>query len=285
MILLKILVFLLRMIGVLLLILLAALCLPVYLGVLYDENVTVDIRYLLFLHYTIDGAQVTADEDETQKEEKPPSLLKKLLTLLLGGIVWLMETVGKGVKALLSLLRRGIAFLREKYRQRFPKKPKKKKTSDEEDEDETPQQKKKQSLFGSLREQRGFWGAVKFFADLGRLLGGGMVRIYRGVAVERFTLRAAICGEDAADTAIKYGEVCCFAFPALSFLLTHARRYRQDIEIIPNFAGNGNKLSFDGVFTLYPILILAHLLGALLRFAFLQIKITIRIRQAKRKAE
>ena len=285
MILLKILVFLLRMIGALLLILLAALCLPVYLGIQYDETVTADIRYLLFLHYTVDGAQVTADEDETRREEKPPSLLKKMLTLLLGGVAWLFQTVGKGVKALLTLMRRGAAFLRGKYRQHFPKKPKKKKTSDGEDEDEEPKEKKKQSLFGSLREQRGFFGAVKFFADLGRLLGGGMVRIYRGVTVERFTLRASVCGEDAADTAIRYGEICCFAFPALSYLLTHARRYRQDIAITPNFAGDGNTIQFDGIFVLYPILILAHLLGAVLRFAFLQIRITIRIRQAQRKAE
>ncbi len=276
MILLKIIGVLLKIIGAVLLLLLLAMCIPVHLGVLYEETVIVNIKYLFF-KYTFDSASLNAEESEPETEPKKPGLIKTIFTYILGFFVWIFSLIKRLFSAIIRYGKRGIAYLKRKL---FKPKPKKKRP----DEDE-PQKKpkKKQSLFGSLREDRGFWGAIGFFVDLGKALGGGMVRIYRGVAIDRFTLRAAVCGEDAADTAIKYGEVCSAAFPALSFLLTHARRYRQDIEITPNFAGDGNKIAFDGVFVLYPILILAHLLGAVFRFLISQIKYYIKRKQNEKK--
>lgn len=274
MIILKIIGVLLKIIGIILLILLAAMCIPVHLGVLYDASVAVRIRYL-FIKYTFDGGEQNDETEPSDEPEKPPGKLKTLLLMVLGFFVWIFEAVKNGVLALIRLLKRGVAFLKKK----FGKKPKQKKT--DADGEKPKKKKEKQSLFGTLREERGFWGAVQFFVDIGKALGGAMVRIYRGMAVDKFTLRFAVAGEDAADTAIKYGEVCSAAFPALSFLLMNARRYKQDIEITPNFAGDGNKIDFDGEFVIYPILVLAHLLGAVIRFLVLQIKITLKDKKNK----
>lgn len=276
----KIIVVLLKIIGILLLILLAAMCVPVHLGVLYDESVAVRIRYW-FLKYTFDGSSEPKDETKpSDQPEKPPSKLKMALMMVLGFFVWLFEAVKNGILTLISLIKRGIAALKKKFKKN-PKSKKKKSSSDA----EKNKKKQKQSLFGTLREERGFWGAVQFFVDIGKALGGAMVRIYRGVVVNKFTLRVAIAGEDAADTAIKYGEVCSAAFPALSFLLVNARRYTQDIEINPHFSGDGNQIYFDGEFVIYPILVLAHLLGAILRFIILQVKITLKNKKNQEEKE
>ena len=265
----KIIVVLLKIIGILLLILLAAMCVPVHLGVLYEESVVVRIRYL-FVKYTFDGGEQSGGTTPSDQSENPPSKLQTALLMVAGFFVWLFETVKNGILTLIRYIKRGIAALKKKFRKNL--KPKKKKSTSD---TEKPKKKQKQSLFGTLREERGFWGAVQFFVELGKALGGAMVRIYRGVAIDKFTLRAAIAGEDAADTAIKYGEVCSAAFPALSFLLVNARRYTQDIEITPDFGGDGMPITFDGEFVIYPILVLVHLLGAVLKFIVLQIKITL----------
>lgn len=280
MIILKIIGVLLKIIGVILLILLAAMCVPVHLGVRYDTSVTVRIQYL-FIKYTFDGQSNGQDggQPPSDEPEKPPGKLKMLLMMVLGFFVWIFEAVKNLVIAIAKLVKRGVTALKKKFRPYS--KPKKKKSGA--DGGKAKQDKKKQSLFGTLREERGFWGAVQFFADIGKALGGAMVRIYRGVSVDKFTLRAAVSGEDAADTAIKYGEVCSAAFPALSFLLINARRYEQDIEIAPNFACDGNQIDFDGEFVIFPILVLMHLLGAVGRFLVLQIKITLQSKKDKEK--
>lgn len=277
MLVLKIIVVLLKIIGILLLILLAAMCVPVHIGVLYDEAVTVKIQYL-FLKYTFHGnSEQKAETEPSDIPEKPPSKLKMALLMVAGFFVWLFETVKNGILVLIRYIKRGIAALKKK----FKKNPKKKST----DGGKAKPKKQRQSLFGTLREERGFWGAVQFFVDIGKALGGAMVRIYRGVVVDKFTLRCAIAGEDAADTAIKYGEVCSVAFPALSFLLVNARCYTQDIEMTPHFGGDGNKIHFDGEFVIYPILVLAHLLGAIIRFIIWQVKITLKDKKNQENKE
>jgi hypothetical protein len=275
MILLKIIAVLLKLLGIILLLLLLAMCIPTRLGVTYKDTVIIHIQYLFF-KYTFDSASLNEEKPEPEEKPKKPGLLKTVFTYLLGGVVWILRLIKRLLSAILKYIKtyskRGIAGLKRFIKTHFKSKPKKKQKQTDDDEEDSPKEKKQQSLFGSLREDRGFWGAIGFFADLGKALGGGLVRIYRGVAIEKFMLRVSICGEDAADTAIQYGKVCSVAYPALSFLLTHARRYRQDIEITPDFAGNGAPITFDGEFILYPILILAHLLGAVFRFLISQVR-------------
>ena len=139
---------------------------------------------------------------------------------------------------------------------------------------------KKQSFFGALKEQRGFFGALQFFADAGKRLGGAVAKIYRGIRIDRLVLHASVSGEDAADTAILYGRICAGAFPALSFLLGSTRGYdptsprTRDIEIVPDYAGEGIRIYFIGKFTVFPILMVGNLLWAVIRFAVAQFKIS-----------
>ena len=109
-----------------------------------------------------------------------------------------------------------------------------------------------------------------------------MARIYRGIKIDRLVLHASISGEDAADTAIQYGRICAGTFPALSFLLSHTRGYdpasprTKDIEIVPDYAGDGIKIYFIGEFTAFPILMIGNLLWAVIGFAVTQIKISLK---------
>lgn len=279
MIILKIIGVLLKIIGVILLIILAAMCIPVRIGVVYDSSISIRVKYLLLKYTFGDSDEAKNDKPKSYTDKKGPEIVKRVLLAVLGSVLWIFKAIKKLFSIIAKQFKHSVAALKEKYRK---KSTHVKKNATDEDE-ESKKDKPKQSIFSTLREERSFWGAVKFFVDIGKAFGGTVAKGYRGVAIDKFTLRLDVSGEDAADTAIKYGEACSVIFPALSFLLVNARRYNHDIEINPNFSNDGNRLYFDGEFVIYPILIIAHLVGAVVGFLVLQIKIT--LENKKRKAE
>lgn len=263
----------LKIIGVLLLIILiliaAALCIPVCIGIKYDGATAVTIKYLFWRF----SKQFGGDEPKIQIA-KEPTIFSKIRLSIKKSWHSIKRACSKAAQFIKRTFRRLKATVQKKQ---SSSKKKKKPSSGSAQKSKTKST--QQSLFGSLREERGFWGAIRFFADLGKLLGGFMVRIYRGIAANKFVLRAEIVGEDAADTAIKYGKVCAVAFPALSYLLNSMRRYNQDIEITPNFDGDEGRIYFEGEFVVFPVLVLWHALCALVKFVISQIKFALKNRK------
>ena len=243
MIVLKIIGILLKIIGVLLLIiillLLAAMCVPVHLFVSYEPDVTLRVKYL-FLKFFILGEK---------PPEKPPGMIRRALAAIGKVLLLILYYIKMAISAVFRIIKKGFRWIRFKIR-RKPK-PKKKKPS----EPKAPE--KKQGFFGSLKEQRGLFGALKFFADASKKL------------------------------AIKYGRICAGVFPALSFLLSNTRGYdpanpkTKDIEITPDFAGEGIRIYFIGEFTLFPIRMIGNLLWAVMTFAVSQIRLTSKLKKNK----
>lgn len=263
--LLKILVWLLL---ILLLLVLVALCIPLHLHVKYEPEVTLRLRYF-FLKFYILGEK---------PPKKPPGLFRRALAAVGKFLLTVLSLIKAGISALFRWIGKGFRWVKAKLR----RKPKKKKTVPKKEPEE-----KRLSFFGALKEQRGFFGAIEFFADAGKALGGAVGKIYRGIRIDRLALHAAISGEDAADTAVRYGRICAGVFPALSFLLGSTRGYdpasprTKDIEIVPDFAGEGIKLYFIGEFTLFPLLMVGNLLWAVIQFAVSQLKISSKIKKER----
>lgn len=247
---------------IVLLVLLAAMCVPLHLTVKYEPEVTLRLRYFFYTFYILGE----------KPPKKPPGRFRRALAAVGKGLLTVIVTVWKAIAAVFRWIGKGFKWLASKLR-RKPK-PKKKKPAP------AKKPEKKQGFIGSLVEQRGVFGMIGFFADIGRALGGGMARIYRGIRFDFLSLHASVAGEDAADTAVKYGQICSGAFPALSFLLSHSRGYdpasprTKDIEIVPDFAGEGIKITLICELTVFPILVTGHLLGTVIRFAVSQIKYT-----------
>lgn len=262
----------LKIIGILLLIIIAIviilLCVPLCIGVTYDNTITVIIKYL-FIRYEYCSEKSKNTQSDISKR---PSLWQKIKIAIKRGFTAVKSMLSKifsSLKALWHRFKRKVkAYFKPKHSSRRRKASGGKKSSKTTSSDE--------NIFQSLIRERGFWGAIEFFADIGKMLGGAMVKIFRGVAANRFVLHAEISGADAADTAIKYGQICSFAFPALSFLLSNMRRYSQDIVITPNFEGEKDKIYFDGMFVVFPIAVLGHALAAGLKFFIKQIKISMK---------
>lgn len=275
-----------KIIGVLLLIiivlLIAAICIPVCVGVKYDASVTLEIKYLLFRFRRTFGDKKEKVQDEVKSKSEKITVFDKILLSASN----LIKKSWHSTKAFCSksadLVKRALNKLSKSIKTKFKVKSKNQKKRKSTKEKKTSKTKSTdQNLFDSLKEERGFWGAVNFFVDLGKMFGGGLVKIYRGIAANKFVLKVKVVGNDAADTAVKYGELCSAAFPALSFLLSNMRRYNQNIEITPDFDSDEGSIYFDGEFMVFPVLIIVHALGAVIKFAWKQIKIVFKFQNKK----
>lgn len=85
------------------------------------------------------------------------------------------------------------------------------------------------------------------------------------VIQKRFTIKNlqigfTVTGEDAADTAIKYGEVASVLFPAMSFLTRNLKVRKYDIELTPDFLATKQKASVHNQIAFRPIRVLGPFL-------------------------
>ena len=172
-----------------------------------------------------------------------------------------------------------IGFVTIKLYPPKPKKPekKKKKTKKKKPEEEKKQEEKPKEKKPSLLKEKGIGWFVDLIRQIATLAGGVMKDFFKHLVIRNLQVSITYVGADAQDTAVKYGKICSGTFPALSFLLGHTRHYTpkmSDIEITPDFGGEGIRVTFVGAFTVYPILVVGHLLWAVIKFAVSQIMIT-----------
>ncbi len=85
------------------------------------------------------------------------------------------------------------------------------------------------------------------------------------VIQKRFTIKEisigfTVTGEDAADTAIKYGQVASVIFPAMSFLTRNMKVRKYDIELTPDFLATKQKASLHNQIAFRPIRVLGPFL-------------------------
>lgn len=139
------------------------------------------------------------------------------------------------------------------------KKKKEKKDKKEEEpkkEDETikePKKKKGDNMFVRFYKNRGVDGVVQLLKDACAALGGMFGRIGRAFTFEELYIALQIGGDDSADTAIKYGEVCAGAFPAMGLFANKARVKKYSIDISPDFIYNKTEARLHTQISLRPI--------------------------------
>lgn len=139
------------------------------------------------------------------------------------------------------------------------KKKKEKKDKKEEEpkkEDETikePKKKKGDNMFVRFYKNRGVDGVVQLLKDACAALGGMFGRIGRAFTFEELYIALKIGGNDSADTAIKYGEVCAGAFPAMGLFVNKATVKKYSIDISPDFIYNKTEARLHTQISLRPI--------------------------------
>ncbi len=139
------------------------------------------------------------------------------------------------------------------------KKPKKKKEEKPKEESEIvpePKTKKKDNMFVRFYRNRGVNGVVQLLKDTAKALGGMFGRLGRAFLFEELYISMTVGAGDSAQTAIKYGEICAGAFPAMGLIVSKMRVKKYNLEINPDFIYGQTSARLHTKVSVRPILLI-----------------------------
>ena len=135
--------------------------------------------------------------------------------------------------------------------QKKKKKPKKEKT--EKEKTEEPSQ-PKSNIFKDFYNNQGFAATVNLIRTAAAQLGGFLKGVYRAFVIENLTVLLKVsAGDDAAQTAVKYGKVCSAVYPAMGFICSNMKVKQYDVNVVPDFISAENTATFKLSLSVRPI--------------------------------
>lgn len=102
----------------------------------------------------------------------------------------------------------------------------------------------KRELSRSFRED-GVGATLRYLGELASMASQAIGRLLRSVTVDRLRLEMRISAVDAADTAVRYGEVCAALYPALAVVERAMRVRRREVRVEPGFLADGSAVFAD----------------------------------------
>ncbi len=90
---------------------------------------------------------------------------------------------------------------------------------------------KKKHFFGEIKP----FEFLKLFMSVIVEMGKTAVTILRRTTFENFELKVIVGGEDAAKTALTYGEICVFTYPALGLLHANSKMKNPKVNIFADY--------------------------------------------------
>ena len=158
------------------------------------------------------------------------------------------------------------------------KKPKQKKAKEEKKEEEKPEEekkeeakkpaKKKDNFLTTFYEAEGFEGVLAILKKTGAYLKTFTGNLIRGFVVDEFFLEMCCVKEDAAATAIYYGEVCAAVFPILGAFASRCRLKKYNVNIYPDYLARYPDASFALSFHITPIYYIGVILALGMKMLF-----------------
>ena len=92
----------------------------------------------------------------------------------------------------------------------------------------------KRELARSFRED-GVGATLHYLGELGMMASRAVGKLLRAVTVDGLRLEMRISAADAADTAVRYGQVCAALYPTLALIERAVRVRRREVRVEPNF--------------------------------------------------
>ncbi len=102
----------------------------------------------------------------------------------------------------------------------------------------------KRELSRSFRED-GVGATLRYLGELASMASRAVGRLLRAVTVDRLRLEMQISAADAADTAVRYGEVCAVLYPTLAVIERVMRVRRREVRVEPNFLAENSAVFAD----------------------------------------
>lgn len=121
----------------------------------------------------------------------------------------------------------GVGYLFLKFqivppKEKKPPRKKKPPKKPEKEPDAKKTQEKKPGTLRRLMDRYGLDGLIEILKDIVKIVVGLLGGLGKHLYFTRFRVRICIVGEDAADTAVKYGYVCSAVYPLVAVLREHS---------------------------------------------------------------
>lgn len=119
----------------------------------------------------------------------------------------------------------------------IPQKPKKKKKKPKKKKvQEKKEPEKQENVLKNFIKEKGLSGIINILKQIATLATETLKDLFKRVTIVSIKLNLQIAGEDAADTAIKYGYCCSVIFPAVSAILSVVKYKERNIQVVPDFS-------------------------------------------------
>ena len=131
--------------------------------------------------------------------------------------------------------------------------------------DEKEEQSKSKSIRDTFKDQ-GLNGIIGLIKEISRLALGILRRLFSHIIIDDLNMNFIIVGNDAADTAVKYGYACATIFPSLNIIMNIANCKRRTVKIKPGFDENESEIEFLIKFHIKPIFAISTLIIAAFKY-------------------
>lgn len=127
-----------------------------------------------------------------------------------------------------------------------PKKEKKKKVKKQTPKTEQPKKATEKKL--SLIKKYGIEWLLNLIKKVAELAVSALQDFFSHILIKKFSLSISVAGDDAADTAIKYGKYCAVVYPAVGTIVRVVKSKGYGVDINPNFSEKAEtEINFDFV--------------------------------------
>lgn len=153
----------------------------------------------------------------------------------------------------------------------FPQKEKpqsEEKKAEKEKKKKPKEEKEKTGKFSKIKgilESKGLSGLLDFFKELADVAAGTGKKLFSHLVIYQLSVDISISNEDAAKTAIQYGQACAVVYPAMSMITTVAKCKQSHVCVIADFDDKKTKADFRLKAGMRPIFVLTAGISGLIR--------------------
>ncbi len=128
--------------------------------------------------------------------------------------------------------------------------------------------KQKSTLLSDIYESHGIDGLTLVIKRIFGYIGTYVGNLMNSLVIDELYIDVKCTKNDAAETAIYYGEVCSALFPMLGALVTKYKVRKYDINVYPDFLARHSSASFAVRMHLYPIYLICITVGLVFKLLF-----------------
>lgn len=190
-----------------------------------------------------------------------------LLTLLMFVKLWVYFEYTDTAKLVLKVLFLKITLVPH------TDKPKKKKRKKPEKKETAKKKGKKPSALKKLTDKKGMSGLLEMLTDMSKLVSTTLKGLFSNVNITKFDVDVTIVGEDASDTALKYGKICGVFYSAVSIICSVTKCKGYNLNLTPDFDDEAQtKINCDIVAYIRVFYVVKYALKALLKILVIRYK-------------